>query len=301
MNEKHNHIESAQEVIAALGLPKAQQNERSALALLALLNLTPERPWSRSEDPLMGITPIMEWIRHHYNREYAPNTRESFRRQTIHQFCNAGIILCNPDQPNRAVNSPKTVYRIESSVLTILRSFGTQTWNDQLTSYLSTRETLMVRYTKERNQYRIPVEIAPGRTIALSPGEHNELILAIIRDFAPRFAPGSIVVYVGDPREKWSYFDSSLLAKLGVTVDPHGKMPDVVLYFVSKIGYSCLNRSQVMARLMASVMQSLQCCFPALPLGLFMLLHSRIGLSWAAILARLPGKPRYGWRMLPPI
>ena len=234
MNEKHNHIESAQEVIAALGLPKAQQNERSALALLALLNLTPERPWSRSEDPLMGITPIMEWIRHHYNREYAPNTRESFRRQTIHQFCNAGIILCNPDQPNRAVNSPKTVYRIESSVLTILRSFGTQTWNDQLTSYLSTRETLMVRYTKERNQYRIPVEIAPGRTIALSPGEHNELILAIIRDFAPRFAPGSIVVYVGDPREKWSYFDSSLLAKLGVTVDPHGKMPDVVLYFVSK-------------------------------------------------------------------
>lgn len=85
MNEKRNHIESAQEAIAALGLPKAQQNERSALALLALLNLTPERPWSHAEDPLMGITPIMDWARHHYNKEYAPNTRESFRRQTIHR------------------------------------------------------------------------------------------------------------------------------------------------------------------------------------------------------------------------
>jgi hypothetical protein len=40
------------------GLPRAQQNERSALCLLALLNLTPGKAWADAENPLMGITPI---------------------------------------------------------------------------------------------------------------------------------------------------------------------------------------------------------------------------------------------------
>jgi hypothetical protein len=76
----------------------------------------------------------------------------------------------------------------------------------------------------------VPVEIAPGREIKLSPGEHSELIRAVIEDFAPRFAPGAVPIYAGDTGEKWGYFDPVLLATLGVKVDAHGKMPDVVLH-----------------------------------------------------------------------
>ena len=65
----------------------------------------------------------------------------------------------------------------------------------------------------------------------LSPGEHNKLIRAVVEDFAPRFAPGSVLVYAGDTGAKWGYFDAPLLAELGVIVDSHGKMPDVILYF----------------------------------------------------------------------
>ena len=75
--------------------------------------------------PLMGITPIMDWEREHYGKDYAPNTRETVRRQTMHQFVNAGIALYNPDKPDRPVNSPKTVYQIEPATLTLLRSFET--------------------------------------------------------------------------------------------------------------------------------------------------------------------------------
>jgi len=78
--------------------------------------------------------------------------------------------------------------------------------------------------------YRVPVRIAKGKEITLSPGEHSELIRAVIEDFAPRFAPGSVLVYVGDTGGKWGYFDAVLLAKLGVNVDSHGKMPDIVFY-----------------------------------------------------------------------
>ena len=234
MNNKYDCINAAHQIIIALGLPRAQQNERSALCLLALLNLTPCKAWADAENPLVGITPIIDWVREHYDKEYAPNTRETIRRQTMHQFCDAGIALYNPDRPDRPVNSPKAVYQIEPAALALLRTFNTPEWHDALTTYLVQRETLVARYAKEREQNRIPVEISPGREITLSPGEHNELIRAIIENFAPRFAPGSVLVYVGDTGDKWGYFDVDLLAELGVSVNSHGKMPDVVLYYTEK-------------------------------------------------------------------
>ncbi|EFU7045773.1 restriction endonuclease [Escherichia coli] len=234
MNNQNDYIEAAQQIIASLGLPRAQQNERSALCLLALLNLTPGKAWADAENPLVGITPIMNWVREHYGKVYAPNTRETFRRQSMHQFCAAGVALYNPDKPDRPVNSPKAIYQIEPAALSMLRTFGSPAWHDSLATYLAERETLVTRYAKEREQNRIPVEIAAGQQITLSPGEHSELIRAIIEDFAPRFAPGSVLVYAGDTGEKWGYFDAPLLAGLGVDVDSHGKMPDVVLHFTAK-------------------------------------------------------------------
>jgi len=234
MTTNNNHIEDAHQILISLGLPRAQQNERSALCLLAILNLTPGKGWKQAENPLIGITPIMDWARDHYQKEYKPNTRESVRRQTMHQFCDAGVACYNPDKPDRPVNSPKAVYQIEPAALILLRTFGTPAWHDNLSAYLSERQTLVAKYAKEREQNRISVEIAPGKEITLSPGEHSELIRAIIEDFAPRFAPGSVLVYAGDTGNKWGYFDAALLAELGVDVDSHGKMPDVVLHFVEK-------------------------------------------------------------------
>jgi hypothetical protein len=172
----------------------------------------------------------MDWARQHYNKDYAPNTRETFRRQSMHQFVDAGIALYNPDQPDRSVNSPKAVYQVELNVLKLLRTFGSDEWHDNLIAYLAGRETLSTQYAKEREQNRIPLQIAPGKKITLSPGEHSELIREIIEQFGPRFIPGGILVYVGDTGDKWVYYDAPLLAKLGVIVDAHGKMPDVVLF-----------------------------------------------------------------------
>nr|VFJ96232.1 MAG: type II restriction enzyme [Candidatus Kentron sp. H]VFJ97062.1 MAG: type II restriction enzyme [Candidatus Kentron sp. H]VFK02778.1 MAG: type II restriction enzyme [Candidatus Kentron sp. H] len=232
MSAKNNHIKAARQILASLGLPRAQQNERSALCLLALLNLTPGKAWVWAENPLIGITPIIDWVRKHYQKDYAPNTRETVRRQSMHQFVDAGIALYNPDKPDRPVNSPKAVYQIEPTALALFRSFGEPAWHDNLTAYLSERETLTARYAKEREQNRIPVQIARGRKITLSPGEHSELIRAIIENFAPRFAPGSVLVYAGDTGDKWGYFNAVLLAGLGVDVDLHGKIPYVVLHYI---------------------------------------------------------------------
>lgn len=55
-------IQEALTILSGLGMPRAQRNDRSALTLLALLDLKPGDPWSAATDPLMGITPIMDFV-----------------------------------------------------------------------------------------------------------------------------------------------------------------------------------------------------------------------------------------------
>ena len=232
--EAQRKIDEALVILKALGMPRGQQNDRSALTLLALLDLKPSGTWADLKQPLMGITPIMDYCKENYGREYQPNSRESFRRQTMHQFVEAGIAIYNPDDPARPVNSPNACYQVSEDALRVVLTFGSGAWQAALEIWLEERKTLAAKWAKDRDMQMIPVAVAPGRRIVLTPGVHSELIRDIIASFAPRFAPGAEVIYVGDTGEKVGYFEQDRLAALGVTVDRHGKMPDVVLYFPDK-------------------------------------------------------------------
>lgn len=223
-------VPEAIDVLAQLGLPPAQQNERSGLALLALLDLTPAKSWSDATNPLRGITPMMNFMAEHFGRRYAPNTRETVRRQSIHQFEAAGMILRNPDDPDRAVNSGKTVYQVSGFALGLFRSYGSAEWPVALENYRRQVEALTSRWAKERRLRRIPVVLPDGGAITLSPGGQNVLIAALVQDFCPMFTPGGRVLYVGDADEKFALFDEAALAALGVTIGGHGKMPDLVVH-----------------------------------------------------------------------
>lgn len=234
MTNQPRHMTEALAILSDLGMPHSQQNDRTALCLLALLNLTRNKKWRDAESPLMGITPIMEWSREHYGRLYAPNTRETFRRQSMHQFVAAGIALYNPDKPDRPVNSPAAVYGIEPGLLELLRTYGSKSYPKGLATWLQARQTLAERYAHEREMQKVPVEIGTGKKIRLSAGAHSELIRDVIEQFAPRFVPGGQLVYVGDTGDKWGYLDKHLLERLNMVVDNHGKMPDVVIYFPAR-------------------------------------------------------------------
>lgn len=233
MATKQHRINEALQILSDLDMPRGQRNERSALTLLALLDLTHDKPWSAASAPLIGITPIMDWARDHYNKDYKPNTRESVRRQTIHQFMQAALVVMNPDEP-RSINSPDTVYQIEPTCLALLKSFGTDQYDLKLKGFKAAQIGLAEKYAKKREMNLVPVVISPEQTINLSAGEHSELIKNIIEQFGPRFVPGGRLVYVGDTGDKMGYFDKELLGSLGVTVDEHGKMPDAIIYFKEK-------------------------------------------------------------------
>jgi adenine-specific DNA-methyltransferase len=229
-----NKIEEALAILALLGLPQAQLNDRSALTLLALLGLTPDMPWAEAAAPLIGITPIMNFMAEHYGKRYQPNTRETIRRQTMHQFVDAGIVVPNPDNPKRPPNSPKWVYQIETAALNLLRTYGTDTWELNLKTFLGFIGTLREKYAQAREMERIPVRFNDDVVVTLSPGGQNELVEKIIHEFSPRFVPGGEIIYLGDTDKKLLYFDEKGLAKLGVMVEERGRMPDVVIYDAEK-------------------------------------------------------------------
>lgn len=225
-----DNLNDALKILEFLGLPKAQQNEITAYCLLALLNLTPTKQWKKAESPRIGVTPMMEWIANNYNKKYAPNTRETVRKHAMHRFVDAGIVLMNPDKPDRPVNSPLWVYQIDPATLELLRKYRTRDWAFALEEYLTNRSTLVKRYAKERDILRIPIRHSGNFEFSLTPGAHSNLIRAIIEDFGAQFIPDGELVYVGDTGAKWGFFNEDLLSSLGVIVSEHGIMPDVVIY-----------------------------------------------------------------------
>lgn len=226
-------IDEALGILRAVGMPAGQLNDRTALVLLALVELRADAPWGSAQASLRGVTPMMGFIRAEYGVDYAPNTRETIRRFSLHQLVQAGVVVENPDQPTRPVNSPRWCYQISPAALQLLQSFGAAGWPEALDAFLGAIGSLRDRYAHEREMYRLPVRFPDGlvvRDITLSPGGQNQVVKAILEEFSPRFTPGAQVVYVGDAGEKWAIFDREELASLGVHVDEHGKMPDVVLH-----------------------------------------------------------------------
>lgn len=118
----HPLVDSAIAILRQLGFPRGQLNERSGLALLAVLDVTPAKEWRDAENPLMGITPIMDWIAQHYGKKYKPNTRETVRRRTMHQFMQAGLVIYNPDEPLRPVNSLQFIRSVPRRLLLFVLS-----------------------------------------------------------------------------------------------------------------------------------------------------------------------------------
>lgn len=228
---KKKKLKEARAILVDLGLPRAQLNERTSLCLLCLLDMKPSTAWKDAKAPLVGITPIMDWARDNYGTTYAPNTRETFRRQSMHQFMQAGICLYNPDKQDRAVNSPAAVYQIEPTLLGVLRTYSTTKYKPLLKGYYRVRKTLAEKYAAEREMSMIPVKMKDGSEIKLSAGNHSALIRGIVEDFASRYVPDAELVYVGDTGDKHGYFDIELLKKLGVNLDNHGKFPDVIIYY----------------------------------------------------------------------
>ena len=169
-------------------------------------------------------------MRDTFGRDYAENTRENVRRQVIHQLEQAGVVARNPDNPDLATNSPLTHYGLTDEALFVIRSYQSSEWESELRDFRANQGALREKYQRRRKMREIPIRISSGEEFRLSPGSHNRLQAQIIEEFGPRFAPGAALLYLGDAARKLLHLDREKLARLGVILTEHDKLPDVVLY-----------------------------------------------------------------------
>ncbi|MDM3852149.1 MAG: Eco57I restriction-modification methylase domain-containing protein [Aphanizomenon gracile PMC627.10] len=172
--EASKRIQEALTILKEISAPKEQQNERSALCLLALADIRPETAWNQATTPKRRITEMMDWFRDFYGKQYAPNTRETVRRQTMHQFVQMGLVVENPDQPERPINSPKWCYQLQQQALSLIQSYGSDQWEESRHNYTISVKNLLQDRT--RNIPTIPVSLPNGQAIYLSSGGQNNLI-----------------------------------------------------------------------------------------------------------------------------
>ncbi len=222
--------DQALEIIRSLGLPRQQQNERSALTLLALAGVGRRGRWAGTKQPLLRIWDIMAFMREKYGKDYAANSRETIRRQTVHQFEQARIVDRNPDDPARPTNSGKNVYALTDDAVKVLQAYGTKRFEEEVQCFIEKFGELKEAYSRRRRLQEVTLRLPDGAKVELSPGKHNQLQVAVIEQFGPHFAPGTEVLYVGDTAKKHVVCDTAALSKLRIGINQHDKLPDIVLY-----------------------------------------------------------------------
>jgi type II restriction enzyme len=223
-------IEEAQDILKALGLPKEQQNKRSALVFLALANIKEDDAWSAASSKRLGVSlGIMKFIEEAYDTHYKPNSRETLRRHSLHQFVNYGIAIENPDNRFRPPNSPDFNYVLADDIVLLIQKYGTQEWDPELNNYRK-KHQIPVPKAKDSSRYEIDVMLSDGTILKLPKDEHNELQKAVVDEFIPRFAPNSEVIHLGTTKKKDLYQNKELLSSLNIDATIHGKLPDIMIY-----------------------------------------------------------------------
>ena len=218
-------IEETREFLQTIGMPKAQQADICCYVILAMAGIKPDMSWSEATNEWIRIHDIIQFVNTFYGMSYAENSRETFRKQALHRFRTAALIEDN----GKATNSPNYRYRLTEETVKILRTMETPAWKESINRFLCYHEKLIDLYASKKKMTMMPVNIN-GESFKFSTGKHNELQKAIIEEFAPRFAPNSECLYVGDTIEKDLVKNVEKLKELGFEITLHDKMPDVVLY-----------------------------------------------------------------------
>lgn len=230
-------LEQAKALLAALGLPRAQCNDRSGWVFLALANIRPSDNWNTATAPLLPTVTIMEFIRNEYGMDYKPNSRETIRRQTLHQFEQARIVDRNRDDPTRPTNSKDNNYSLNQPILDILAKYPDKGWEVKVQEYKDAVPELTAQYERALEKHKIPISLPNGEIVKLSPGRHNQLHADIVHEFCSRFVgSGGRLLYIGDTASsrneggKLMFLEADYLESLGVPPLSHDKLPDVIVY-----------------------------------------------------------------------
>jgi site-specific DNA-cytosine methylase len=240
VNPATEKIEQTTNILRNIGVPVREmtnrRKERVALALLAVAYLKPEDPWSTAQSVFCdGPKPsttreIIRFWNAHYGQDIADSSYDDVRRKDLIILVEAGLVARSAADPAADVNDGTRGYAVTEGSLPLIRSYGTDGWENELIKFRRNVGALSDRLSKAREFHLVPVTLPDGQSFKLSPGPHNKIQKAVIEEFLPRFSNGAEVLYLGDTEKKFLHMDPDRMNELGLQELSREMLPDILAY-----------------------------------------------------------------------
>lgn len=233
-------IKQALQLLQTIGIPidgrTARQQQRMALALLAVARMKPSTPWAEAAvfEGAGSWTPtsrkIIAFWNAYWGEKVSSGSYDDVRRKDLLHLVLSGLILAAAGQSQADTNNPTRGYAVNPDAKDVLRGFGTQLGREAAAKFLQKYGDLKTRLEKPREKTGLPVVLPHGVEIRLGTGPHNTLQKSIVDEFIPRFVKKPRVLYLGDAAKKTLHVDAAGFAALGMKEPAREMLPDVVVF-----------------------------------------------------------------------
>lgn len=227
----------------------AMHQRRTPWALLAVAHLKPGDPWSAAKSWLedeqtkpLSQREILAFWNKHYGTHYADSSYDDVKRRNLIHLEVAGLVQASAKDPDASINDPTRGHALTPEGLRLLRAYGTSRWPEELAHFCEMVPDVRKAAAERRRRTAVEIDLGAGRELVLTPGPHNDLQKACVKEFLGRFAPDAEVLYLADAAKKAGdeglsrkIYREDRLERLGVNAFAQGqKLVDIIAYSPSK-------------------------------------------------------------------
>lgn len=229
-------LNDAKDILISIGMPPSLTNPRSVMTLAALAEMSANKKWRSASEDYHGTHHILDFINTNFpnkagldKRPYAENSRETFRKDNIKPWISAGIL---EPKAGLATNDKDNSYRFTSYFASLIRSYGTEQWAENLADYNESHASYAEFLKQTKKIERDYIAEYNGTSISLKKSPHNKLQMQILQTLIPLVSKGKPeLLYIGDATDRDLYQKDARLDELGVHVlSQSGNLPDIIIY-----------------------------------------------------------------------
>lgn len=210
--EKYDYqvLNDAKNILMEIDMPKELYNPRCVMIFCACAQMIDGKSWRHISEEYMSVHDIIKYVNDVFpnkagldKKGYQENSRETFRDETLKRWVSAAII---ESKAGLAANDRNNGYRFTSAFAALVRTYGSDQWEDSLSAFMETYES----YSKKLKQVKsLPkgYDVTCGNiTVKLGLSAHNKLQKQILEEFVPK-------------------------SELGIKIlEDTSKLPDIILY-----------------------------------------------------------------------
>lgn len=205
------------------------KNNMAARFILAATNITEDDVWNQAQNTGIQIHNALKFLNNNYKLNLKENTRESLRKNGPKKMETVGLAHDNVNE-GIPTNSSRRKWYLSDDFFKLIKLYDNKKlYKNALCNFKKGHESRIALMKDKRNRAMIPINYN-GYKFKLTPGLHNILHKEVLQKFAPKFAGGSKLLYIGDTEKKDLKIDYALLHDLGFPMNMHELIPDIILY-----------------------------------------------------------------------